>query len=181
MSVPAVSRRGLFEEGLRRALEARLDAPAARPVDRSSTLGGRLVPVAEAMVDLAEVGEGHTVLAAAAGNDDLAKAVVRRGASVAPTESVPFAWPDARFDAVLGFFSVTSHLDPRAVADELKRVARPHAPIVLATWSEQPWARYETAYRHFFGFPELDVTDHELEESGMGYSVVFARKPGGES
>ena len=48
---------------------------------------------------------------------------------------------------------------------------------MLVTWSGQPWARYETAYRHFFGFPELDVTDHELAESGMGYSLVFARKP----
>ena len=48
---------------------------------------------------------------------------------------------------------------------------------MLATWSGQPWARYETAYRHFFGFPDLDVTDHEMPESGMEYSLVFARKP----
>ena len=87
------------------------------------------------------------------------------------------AWPDAAFDAVLAFFSVTSYRDPRSVSTELKRVARPHAPIVLAAWAEQPWARYETAYRHFFGYADLDVTEHELPESGMRYSIVFARKP----
>lgn len=140
-------------------------------------MGGRLVPVAEAMLDLADVGKGQPVLTAAAGNQALATAVTRRGAIPAPTESIPFGWPEATFDAVLGFFSVTSFANPRAAADEIKRVARPGAAIVLATWSGQAWARYETAYRHFFGFPELDVTDHTLAESGMGYSLVFARKP----
>jgi hypothetical protein len=140
-------------------------------------LGGRLAPVAAEMVDLAGVHEGQTVLAAATGNQALAKAVARRGAEVAAAEGIWFAWPDSTFDAVLAFFSVTSHRDPRAAAHELSRVARPGAPIVLAAWSEQPWGRYETAGSHFPGFQELDVTDHELEESGMGYSLVFARKP----
>ena len=130
------------------------------------------------MVELAGVAEGQRVLTAAAGNHALALAATRRGASVAPSESVLFGCPDGSFDAVLAFFSVTSHPKPRLVAGELKRVARPGAPIVLVAWEEQPWARYETAYRHFFGFPELDVTDHTLEESGMGYAIVFARKPG---
>ena len=140
--------------------------------------GGRLAPVAEAMVDLAGIREGQTVLAAAAGNQALAQAVIRRGAEAVSAEDIWLTWPDSTFDAVLAFFSVSSHRDPRAAASELGRVARPEAPIVLATWSEQPWASYETAGRHFFGFRELDVTDHELEESGMGYSLVFARKPG---
>ena len=139
--------------------------------------GGRLAPVAEAMVDLAGVHEGQTVLAAATGNHALAKAAARRGAGVAAAEGIWFTWPDSTFDAVLAFFSVTSHRDPRAAASELSRVARPGASIVLATWSEQPWAQYETACRHFFGFQELEVTDRELEESGMGYSLVFTRKP----
>ena len=184
MADATVSRRGLFGAGLTRALGARLDEPLPatarvrnRPPDVSPDLGGRLAPVAEAMADLAEVSEGQTVLAAAAGNDELAKSLARRGAGVARSESVRLAWPDASFDAVLGFFSVTSHRDPRSVAQELNRVARSQAPIVLAAWSEQPWARYETAYRHFFDFPDLDVTHHELPESGMGYSLVFARKP----
>ncbi|MGH2837923.1 MAG: class I SAM-dependent methyltransferase [Thermoleophilaceae bacterium] len=133
--------------------------------------------MAERMVGLARVAPGEAVLAAAAGNQALENALARRGAVVAASESVCFEWPDSSFDAVLGFFSVTSFANPRAVAGELKRVARPGASIVLATWSGQPWARYETAYRHFFGFPELDVTEHALEESGMAYSLVFARKP----
>jgi hypothetical protein len=145
--------------------------------DRSEDLGGRLAPVAQAMVERAGVAAGDAVMAAAAGNQALAMAAERRGAAVATSESVRFAWPAATFDAVLGFFSVTSFGNPRAVAEELKRVARPGAAIVLATWEGQPWARYETACRHFFGFPELDVTDHELPESGMGYALVFARKP----
>jgi hypothetical protein len=155
--------------------------PPPRPLltDRWEALGGRLAPVADAMVELAEVTLGQRVLAAAAGNQALVKAVERRGAIVERSESVRFGWPDAAFDAVLGFFSVTSFAKPRAVAEELKRVARPGAPIVLATWEGQPWARYETAHRHFFGFPELDVTDHALPESGMAYALVFARKPQG--
>ena len=140
-------------------------------------LGGRLTPVAETMVELAGVRESQTVLAAAAGNETLARVAAGHGADVVAAEEIWFNWADSSFDAVLAFFSVTSHRDPRAAAGELKRVARPGAPIVLAAWSEQAWARYETAYGHFFGFPELDVTDHELEESGMGYSLVFARKP----
>ena len=116
-------------------------------------------------------------MAAAAGNATLAQEATRRGANVVPTELVQFNCADEIFDAVLGFFSVTSHPEPRLVADELKRVARSGGPIVLVAWSEQPWARYETAYRHFFGFAELDVSDHTLAESGMGYSIVFARKP----
>ena len=168
MTSATLSRRSLF--GL-----APLRAEDTEP---AVDLGGRLAPVAEAMVELADVREGQTVLAVAAGNRALAKAAAGRRASVATAEGVWFTWPDSAFDAVLAFFSVTSHRDPRAVAGELKRVARPRAPIVLVSWSGQAWARYETAYRHFFGFPELDVTDHELEESGMGYSLVFARKPG---
>ena len=184
-NAPAVSRRGLFGAGLRRALAARLDhpPPPSRPTARlnpvydAPAVGGRLAPVAQAMVELADVTDGQQVLAAAAGNHELASAAIRRGASVAPSESVRFECPDATFEAVLGFFSVTSHRDPRGVANELKRVARPGAAIVLATWAEQPWARYETAYRHFFDFPELELTEHQLEESGMGYALVFARKP----
>ena len=153
------------------------EQPRRRPADKSPELGGRLLPVAEAMVELADIVRGQTVMAAAAGNPALAQAAAERGAIVAASESVRFEWPDSSFEAVLGFFSVTSFSNARAVADELKRVARPRAPIVLATWSGQPWARYETAYRHFFGFPELDVTEHLLEESGMAYALVFARKP----
>jgi hypothetical protein len=151
--------------------------PRGRSTDRSEELGGRLAPVAETMVDLAGITPGQTVLAAAAGNQALAKAVQRRGGVVETSESVRFGWPDAAFDAVLAFFSVTSFANPRLAADELKRVARPGASIVLASWKGQAWSRYETAYRHFFGFSQLDVTDHTLPESGMGYSLVFARKP----
>lgn len=167
-------------------MEARLDAPGpavgGRPARRSGhdaslQLGGRLAPVAERMVELAGVRQGQTVLAAAAGNDALLRAGVRRRASVVPAESVTIDWPHASFDAVLGFFSVTAHPDARRVAGEFSRVARSGAPIVLATWSGQPWARYETAYRHFFGFAELDVAEHELPESGMRYALVSARKP----
>lgn len=182
----ATSRRELLAVGARRVLAARLDEAVsldARRVarrtgaDPSPELGGRLAGVAELMADLARVRSGQSVLAAAAGNQALTRALVQRGAAVTAAEAVRFKWPDESFDAVLGFFSVTSHRDPRAVADELKRVARPGAPIVLASWAGQPWARFETAYRHFFGFAELDVTEHELAESGQRYALVFAQRP----
>lgn len=186
MTSPAVSRRALFGAGLRRAVSARLDElePAGRGRakrswgdDRSPRLGSQLMPVAETMVGLAGVGSGQFVMAAAEGNDTLVLAAARAHATAIACASVPFPWENESFDAVLGFFSVTSHPDPRLVAGELARVARPGAPIVLATWAGQPWARFETAYRHFFGFPGLEVTDHDMPESGMGYALVFARRP----
>jgi SAM-dependent methyltransferase len=186
VSAAPLSRRGLLGAGLRRALEARLDAEEsverARPNrswndDRSLQLGSRLEPVAEEMLELAAVDAGQTVLAATAANDTLAKAAARRAAAVATADSMAIDWPNASFDAVLAFFGVTSYPDRRSTANELKRVARPGAPIVLASWSDQPWARYETAYRHFFDYPDLDVLDRTLPDLGASYAIVFARKP----
>ena len=111
-------------------------------------------------------------------------------------------WHDARarrlpferesFDAVLAFFGATYERDQRAVAAELSRVARPGGAVALAAWAGetgrrvnalQPaggprpgaWSRYETAYRHFFDFDDLDVVEHELPGVGT-FAIVSGRR-----
>ena len=186
MSGPALSRRGLFGAGVRRALDARLGeleppTPAAagppRQVDSPSGLEGDLLPVAELMVELAGIGPGQSVLTIALDNDALTTAAASRGAAVTSAAAVRAEWADRSFDAALGSFVATSHPSPRLIADGLTRVVRPGAPIVLASLPDQPWARYETAHRHFFDFPELDVQEHMLRESGTRYALVFCRRP----
>jgi hypothetical protein len=186
VSSPAFSRRGLFGAGVRRALEARLGelepaAPAAHPRPRQADpppgLEGDLLPVAELMVELAGVRAGQSVLTVALEDDALTTAAASRGAAVASAEAVRAEWADRSFDAALGSFVATSHPSPRLIADGLTRVVRPGAPIVLASLPDQPWARYETAHRHFFDFPELDVQEHMLRESGTRYALVFCRRP----
>lgn len=178
---PALSRRGLFGAGVRSALEARLEAPA--PAPRGPTRlpvapdTGRLAPIAAAMAEIAAVEEGQSVLTACEAEGPLASAVARRGAAVAVGEALPLAWPDESFDAVLAFFGAADHPRPRELAGELTRVARPAAPIVIAAWATQPWGRYETAYRHFFGFPDFDVHSFRLPELAREYALVFARMP----
>ncbi|CAA9527725.1 MAG: hypothetical protein AVDCRST_MAG85-3397, partial [uncultured Solirubrobacteraceae bacterium] len=74
--------------------------------------------------------------------------------------------------------------DPRAVAAELVRVVRPGGAIAFTAWTgfmgallraaggparrSQRWARFETAYLHFFDFPDLDVREASLSWSFAG-------------
>ena len=75
------------------------------------------------------------------------------------------------FDAAVSAARAAAHPRPRAVAAALGRAVRPGGTIAFAAPAGSPWCRYETAYRHFYGFPEFDVLEHD------GFAVVFARSP----
>jgi hypothetical protein len=184
---PGLSRRGLFGAGLRNTL-ARLEAaaprvPAAPPPPAAPARlpvtpeAGALAPVAQEMVEMAGVEQGQSVLVADEVGGPVAEAVERRGAFMAVVRAVPFDARGESFDAVLAFFGAAEHPQPRELAAELARVARPSAPIVIAAWSTQPWSRYETAYRHFFDFPDFDVHERRLPGLERDYALVFSRKP----
>jgi SAM-dependent methyltransferase len=80
-------------------------------------------------------------------------------------------------DVVLSLFGASHAEDPRAVAGELVRSVRPGGAICLTAWTgfmaellrtadrratrSERWARFETAYLHFFDFPGLDVRGSE--------------------
>jgi SAM-dependent methyltransferase len=53
--------------------------------------------------------------------------------TVGDLESLPY--PDDSFDAVVGFNSVQYAASPRAALEQARRVARPGAPVVIATWA----------------------------------------------
>lgn len=146
---------------------------------------------------------GHAVTALEADED-----LVRRGHVSHPEADWRLAgrrpWPVAHgaFDAVIAWFGVTYVHDTRAVAAELQRMACPGGWLALASWTPQAmaelrgertpsghrperWSRYETAYRHLFDFPELDVEPWEvdvvLEQDGPSVALqgatVVARVP----
>ena len=89
----------------------------------------------------------------------------------APLTRMPIG--DGEHDAVVSLFGASYEPDPRAVADALARAVRPDGAIAFTAWTgwmaaavhvatrdavrPDRWARFETAYRHFFDFPELDV------------------------
>lgn len=82
--------------------------------------------------------------------------------------------PAGDWDIAFGWFDVTFEADPRSVAAGLRRAA---AAVVLASYTPaamarargrrpaprghrpEAWSRYETAYRHFFDAPGLDVRE----------------------
>lgn len=165
----------------------------------SAGLGRRLGPVADDLLASAAVGRGTRVLICCAGDGVLARAASRLGADVVAVDASParvargrelddgegldVTWlagspaslplPPEDFGAVLSLFGASHAEDPRAVAGEMVRVARPGAVIALSAWTglmgdvlhvaggparrSPRWARFETAYLHFFDFPELDV------------------------
>lgn len=114
--------------------------------------------------------------------------LVARGAELCATEGLAMTWEhgassalpvdDASHDVVLSAFGASHHPDARAVASEMARAARPGAPLALTAWtglmaavldalggeakSSRRWARFETAYRHFFDFPDLQVTESTM-------------------
>jgi protein-L-isoaspartate O-methyltransferase len=143
--------------------------------------GDRLLVVA--------AGEGLlAVRAAAAGVQvtaiDADPARVARGRERAEAAGAAVDWraaaapehlPEDGFDAVVSAFGA-SYGPIRPTAAALVRAVRPGGAIVLTAWTgvvaellrlartpdgprPDAWSRYETAYRHFFDFPGLDVRD----------------------
>lgn len=146
---------------------------------------------------------GHAITALEADAD-----LVQRGLASLPEadwrQVARLPWPVApgAFDAVVAWFGVSYVPDPRGVAAELRRIVRPGGWLALTSWTPQAmtelrghrpasghrperWSRYETAYRHLFDFPELDVEPWEvgvvLEQDGPGVALqgatVVARVP----
>jgi protein-L-isoaspartate O-methyltransferase len=89
--------------------------------------------------------------------------------------AAPEELPEDGFDAVVSAFGA-SYGPIRPTAAALVRAVRPGGAIVLTAWTglvaellrlartpdgprPDAWSRYETAYRHFFDFPGLDVRD----------------------
>jgi SAM-dependent methyltransferase len=115
-----------------------------------------LEPVAEVVVDAADVGPGWRVLDAAAGDGNVALAALARGARVdacdfaaamvergrarcpgaqwrlADVQALPY--DDASFDAVLSSFGAVLAPRARRTAAELVRVVRPGGVVALTAW-----------------------------------------------
>ena len=111
-----------------------------------------------------------------------------RGGELCAAENLEVTWvrgrptalpvEEASYDVVLSAFGASHRPDARTVAAAMTRAARPGAPIALTAWTglmaavldtvgphatgSPRWARYETAYRHFFDFPGLDVRDSTM-------------------
>lgn len=177
-----LSRRALFGAGLREVVGGRFDreapaprAPSPRPTfdHQAVGLGDRLAPVAHWMVDRAGAPCRLAVVAGADG------AVLADAAAVAGHDVVVLApgtgHPAEPFAAVLGWFGLALWA-PRVGAQELLSLAAPGATLLLAAWPGSPWSRYETAYRHFFDLPDLDVVEVAAGD-GLQAVVVVARQP----
>jgi SAM-dependent methyltransferase len=120
-----------------------------------------IVPMAEQLVQAADLAAGATVLDVAAGSGNAALAAARCGARVTGLDYVPellergrvraaaeglaveyvegdaeaLPYPDGYFDAVLSCVGVMFAPDQERAAAELVRVARPGATIALANWT----------------------------------------------
>jgi SAM-dependent methyltransferase len=120
-----------------------------------------LEPDAEALAGASKIRPGMTVLDVAAGNGNFAVAAARRGAIVtasdltprmvelgrarsaaggsqikwteADAEQLPF--PDASYDVVASVFGAMFAPQPRLVASELFRVAKPGGVVAMANYS----------------------------------------------
>jgi SAM-dependent methyltransferase len=118
---------------------------------------GQMLPLYEAVLERLDVGAGTEVLDVGCGSGLAAQTAARRGALVTgfdatpelleiargrvpngefregDLEALPFA--EAAFDAIVGFNSFQYAATPQAALAEAKRVARPGAPVAIATWA----------------------------------------------
>ena len=120
-----------------------------------------IVPVAERLVDAADLRAGSTVLDVATGSGNAALAAARLGCVVTGIDYVPallergrqraaaerlsvdlrhgdaeeIPFPDESFDAALSVFGSMFAPDQRRAAAELIRVTKPGGTIALASWT----------------------------------------------
>ena len=126
-----------------------------------SAVAARIVPMAEKLVEAADLQAGQRVLDVACGNGNAALAAARCGCEVTGIDYVPellergraraaaegleveFAegdaeglrFPDGAFDAVLSVVGVMFTPDQERAAAELARVCRPGGTIAVANWT----------------------------------------------
>ncbi len=128
-----------------------------RAQDWAAAMEGQLRPLFVAVLGRIGIGQGSEVLDAGCGAGLAAQLAARRGALVTgldatpelleiargrvpngefrggDLEALPFA--DGSFDAVVGFNSFQYAETPRIALSEARRVARPGAPVAIATWA----------------------------------------------
>jgi SAM-dependent methyltransferase len=126
-----------------------------------SAIAARIVPVAERLVDAADLRSGWRVLDVATGSGNAAIAAARLGCEVVGVDYVPsllergrtraaaeglevdlvegdaeaLPFEDASFDAVISVFGSMFAPDHERTAAELVRVTRPGGTIALASWT----------------------------------------------
>ncbi len=126
-------------------------------------VAGRIVLVAEQLVDTADLHAGWRVLDVATGSGNAAIAAARLGCTAVGVDYVPallergrkraaaegleiellegdaeaLPFPDASFDAVTTVFGSMFAPDHQQAADELLRVTRPGGTIALASWTPE--------------------------------------------
>jgi len=126
-----------------------------------SAVAAIIVPVAERLVDLADLRAGSRVLDVATGSGNAALAAARLGSDVVGIDYVEalldrgreravaeglrvdlrvgdaedLAFPDRSFDAVLSVFGSMFAPDHGQTAREITRVTRPGGTIALASWT----------------------------------------------
>ncbi len=173
-------------EGDSDGLGARLDPVAAALLEASGVTPGARVLVAcagDGGLARAAARAGARVTAVDASADR-----VERGRALCDREGLDVTWAQApltampvdgaTYDAVVSLFGASYAEDPRAASAELVRVVRPGGAIAFTAWMgfmgallhaaggparrSQRWARFETAYLHFFDFPDLDVREAAL-------------------
>ncbi len=135
-----------------------------------------IVPVAEQLVDAADLAAGTTVLDVATGSGNAAIAAARLGTEVTGVDYVPsllergreraaaerlaitfvegdaetLPFGDASFDAVLSVYGSMFAPDQRQAAAEILRVTRPGGTIALASWAPEGFlgAMFRTVAAH---------------------------------
>jgi SAM-dependent methyltransferase len=126
-----------------------------------AAVAARIVPMAEAMVQAADLRAGDRVLDVACGSGNAALAAARCGCEVTGIDYVPsllergraraaaeglqvsfqegdaedLAFPDASFDAVVSSLGVMFAPDQERAAAELLRVCRPGGTIAMVNWT----------------------------------------------
>jgi SAM-dependent methyltransferase len=186
-------------EGDSGGLGARLDPVAATLLEACGVSADARVLVAcagDGVLARAAARAGARVTAVEADAERVERGRVlcdREGAGVTwvrgPLTRMPVG--DGAHDVVVSLFGASYAEDPRAAAAELVRVVRPGGAIGLTAWTgfvgallhaaggparrSQRWARYETAYRHFFDFPDLDV-----REASVPWTFASAAEAAGE-